>query len=132
MVSIKGFGQYRHAAPSVLSLVSRMIDGVPVRSPRVLLPCEDYASEHRAEHISRLLQSRVGRDLQRYDGMNRLLACVVVVDKARSKVLLISSSKHLNEWILPKGGWEQDETVEECAVREAEEEAGVRDAITSS
>lgn len=76
---------------------------------------------------SRLVESRVGRELQRYDGATRLLACVVVmrmVDE-QAQVLIISSSKHPNEWILPKGGWETDETLVECALREAEEEAGV-------
>lgn len=102
---------------------------------------------------SQLLCSRVGRALQRYDGDVRLLACVVVVrtnttvhtqeqqqqqqyvinsssshndTHDRLQVLLISSSKHPNEWILPKGGWESDETLIECALREADEEAGVR------
>jgi diphosphoinositol-polyphosphate diphosphatase len=40
------------------------------------------------------------------------------------KVLLVSSSRK-TEWILPKGGWEQDEAIEESAVRECFEEAGV-------
>ncbi|GAB9474091.1 hypothetical protein Gpo141_00011231 [Globisporangium polare] len=105
------------------------------------------ASAHTA---SRLLQSRVGRAMQRYDGATRLLACVVVLRRAAAvrtkqdragsastacsthgvndedeQVLIISSSKHPDEWILPKGGWESDETLAECALREAEEEAGV-------
>ncbi|TYZ60829.1 hypothetical protein PybrP1_002213 [[Pythium] brassicae (nom. inval.)] len=81
---------------------------------------------------SRLLHARVGRELQRYDaGGARLLACVVALREAaedadsEARVLLISSSKHPNVWILPKGGWESDETLAECALREAEEEAGV-------
>lgn len=116
-----------------------------------------------AQTASRLLQSRVGREMQRYDGATRLLACVVVLRRAaghtqkqkraaaapgstcsadesvndadgaqhadatlEDRVLVISSSKHPSEWILPKGGWESDETLVECALREAEEEAGVR------
>lgn len=74
---------------------------------------------------SRLLHSRVGRELQRYDGDARLLACVVA-RRAGGDVLLISSSKRADAWVLPKGGWESDETLAECALREAEEEAGVR------
>ena len=35
-----------------------------------------------------------------------------------------NNSKKLN-WVLPKGGWETDETKEEAAVRETLEEAGV-------
>ncbi|TMW58891.1 hypothetical protein Poli38472_007036 [Pythium oligandrum] len=94
------------------------------------------------EHISPLQHSRVGRANQRYDGATRLLACVVVVRPAPDagsavstpssrQVLLISSSKHPDEWILPKGGWEDDESIEECAHREAEEEAGVTGSIVS-
>ncbi|KAE8959123.1 hypothetical protein PR003_g31877, partial [Phytophthora rubi] len=78
---------------------------------------------------SRLLQSRVGRDKQRYDGHTRLLACIVVSRRQRGaaadEFLLISSSKHPTQWILPKGGWENDESAVECALREADEEAGV-------
>lgn len=79
---------------------------------------------------SRLLQSRVGRDKQRYDGRTRLLACIVVCRK--DEVLLISSSKHPSQWILPKGGWENDESVVESALREADEEAGVTGDIVGS
>ncbi|GMF57902.1 unnamed protein product [Phytophthora fragariaefolia] len=85
---------------------------------------------------SRLLQSRIGRDKQRYDGRARLLACIVVSRRQRGaeadEFLLISSSKHPTQWILPKGGWENDETAVECAMREADEEAGVRRACDRS
>jgi len=40
------------------------------------------------------------------------------------KIVLISSSRK-DDWILPKGGWEDDESLEQSAVREAYEEAGV-------
>lgn len=116
-------------------------------------------SSEASQTASRLLQSRMGREMQRYDGATRLLACVVVLRRAAAvrkkqqqeeraaasttcssdesvndddgarlddeQVLIISSSKHPDEWILPKGGWESDETLVECALREAEEEAGV-------
>jgi hypothetical protein len=39
-------------------------------------------------------------------------------------VLLISSMRK-PEWILPKGGWESDELMEESAIRESYEEAGI-------
>ncbi|KAJ0393026.1 hypothetical protein P43SY_012113 [Pythium insidiosum] len=81
--------------------------------------------------VSPLQQSRAGREQQRYDGKTRLLACVAIVDASapERRVLLISSSKRPDEWILPKGGWESDETIEECALREAEEEAGVQGSV---
>jgi diphosphoinositol-polyphosphate diphosphatase len=41
------------------------------------------------------------------------------------EVLLITS-KGGKGWVFPKGGWEDDETVEAAAARETVEEAGVR------
>lgn len=68
--------------------------------------------------------ARSGREKQRYDGETRLVAgCLPVMPDGR--VLLIGSVKS-TDWILPKGGWEHDETSAEAAVREAYEEAGVR------
>lgn len=67
--------------------------------------------------------ARSGRQNQRYDGDTRLVAgCLPVMPDGR--VVLIRSVKR-TDWILPKGGWESDETAEEAAVREAYEEAGV-------
>jgi diphosphoinositol-polyphosphate diphosphatase len=45
------------------------------------------------------------------------------------KVVLISSGS--GEWILPKGGWEKDETAQEGAARESHEEAGVLGLVQS-
>ncbi|MFI3248088.1 MAG: NUDIX domain-containing protein [Rikenellaceae bacterium] len=45
-----------------------------------------------------------------------------VVQNDDSRLLMI----HRNErWDLPKGHWEEGETIEECAIREVEEESGV-------
>ncbi|OWZ02691.1 hypothetical protein PHMEG_00025705, partial [Phytophthora megakarya] len=84
--------------------------------------------------LSGRLQSRVGRDKQRYNGSTRLLACIVVSRTGLNceEFLLISSSKHPSQWILPKGGWENDESIEESALREADEEAGVTGDIVRS
>lgn len=45
-------------------------------------------------------------------------------------VLCVSSSRHPNKVVLPKGGWESHESVEEAALRECWEEAGVSGTIT--
>lgn len=69
---------------------------------------------------------RQGRELQRYEGGERLVSGAVPFYEGR--VVMISSSR--GTWILPKGGWEQDETAQEAAAREAYEEAGVLGPVT--
>lgn len=55
----------------------------------------------------------------------RLVAGVVPLSTDRTKVLMIQSSSRKG-WVLPKGGWETDEsTQQEAACREAWEEAGI-------
>ena len=79
--------------------------------------------------VSKEVESRQGRSLQRWaidpkSGRSvRLVAgCVPILKDGR--VLLISSSKKV-EWLVPKGGWELDECLEEGAIRECFEESGV-------
>ena len=71
--------------------------------------------------------SRQGRATQRWittaDETIRLTTGCVPILRG-GKILLVSASRKA-EWILPKGGWELDETMEESAVRECFEEAGV-------
>ncbi|KAG0097764.1 hypothetical protein BGZ93_002012 [Podila epicladia] len=66
--------------------------------------------------------AREGRHKQLYDHGARLVAGCVPIDKQGRRVLLVASSKHDGEWVLPKGGWENDETQEEAAARETWEE----------
>lgn len=73
--------------------------------------------------------SRNGRQTQRWytDPVTQRLyrmttGCVPIVDDG--KILFVSASRK-SEWILPKGGWEKDEAIEESAIRETFEEAGV-------
>jgi 8-oxo-dGTP pyrophosphatase MutT (NUDIX family) len=47
------------------------------------------------------------------------------------KYLLVESSKNPGEWVLPKGHIESKETPDAAAVREVEEEAGVRAAVVA-
>ncbi|KAF8958129.1 hypothetical protein BGZ46_002032 [Entomortierella lignicola] len=69
--------------------------------------------------------AREGRERQLYDNGARLVAGCVPIDKQGRRVLLVSSSRREGEWVLPKGGWENDETKESAAARETWEEAGV-------
>ncbi|XP_019413262.1 PREDICTED: nudix hydrolase 16, mitochondrial [Lupinus angustifolius] len=84
-----------------------------------------------------VLVARTGRHQQRYENGYRLVAgCVPFrykssddsVDSNSDKILevLLISSPSGPGLLFPKGGWENDETVEEAAAREAIEEAGVR------
>ncbi|XP_066398859.1 nudix hydrolase 16, mitochondrial-like [Miscanthus floridulus] len=84
------------------------------------------------------LVARTGRHLQRYENSRRLVAgCIPfryreindeASDDEQKKLVevLIISSQSGPGLLFPKGGWENDETVEEAAAREAIEEAGVR------
>mmetsp|Transcript_41907 Transcript_41907/g.68752 ORF Transcript_41907/g.68752 Transcript_41907/m.68752 type:complete len:177 (+) Transcript_41907:130-660(+) len=66
--------------------------------------------------------ARTGRDKQRWDGETRLVAGVVPIFDG--EIVLVKSTDKA-EYILPKGGWDIDETKAGCAKREAYEEAGV-------
>lgn len=76
---------------------------------------------------SECVASRQGREHQRLvetAGNRTRLTTGCVPITADGRILLISSAKK-NQWILPKGGWELDEGIEESAARECMEEAGV-------
>jgi ADP-ribose pyrophosphatase YjhB (NUDIX family) len=73
--------------------------------------------------------SRNGRQSQRWfteptsQKLFRLTTgCVPIVEGGK---ILFASASRKPEWILPKGGWEIDEEMEESAIRESFEEAGV-------
>jgi 8-oxo-dGTP pyrophosphatase MutT (NUDIX family) len=94
----------------------------------VLLQLQQKSVDANAK-VSKEVASRQGRSLQRWaidpkSGRSvRLVAgCVPILKDGR--VLLISSSKKV-EWLVPKGGWELDECLEEGAIRECFEESGV-------
>ncbi|KAL3534623.1 hypothetical protein ACH5RR_003084 [Cinchona calisaya] len=83
------------------------------------------------------LVARTGRHQQRYEAGYRLIAgCIPFkcIDSGGNgddtperivEVLMINSASGPG-LLFPKGGWENDETVEQAAIREAVEEAGVR------
>ncbi|KAF8273302.1 NUDIX hydrolase domain-like protein [Lactarius quietus] len=61
----------------------------------------------------------------------RVVCCAIPIARAAGKVLVITSRKRPNFWVLPKGGWEAtDGSLEAATLREASEEAGVRGTIT--
>ncbi|KAF5197547.1 Nudix hydrolase 16 protein [Thalictrum thalictroides] len=88
------------------------------------------------------LVARTGRLQQRYEDGCRLVAgCIPFKyidsdensdDKSKQVVVLMINSPSGPGFLFPKGGWENDETVEEAAAREAWEEAGVRGEIMES
>ncbi|CAG9805278.1 unnamed protein product [Chironomus riparius] len=60
------------------------------------------------------------------DGYRKRAACICVRSDDESEVLLVSSSKYPERWIIPGGGVEENEqSGAETAVREVLEEAGV-------
>jgi 8-oxo-dGTP pyrophosphatase MutT (NUDIX family) len=73
--------------------------------------------------------SRQGRSLQRWlvhspdDELVKQAAGTIPITRD-GRIILISASRKI-EWILPKGGWDVDETKEECAMRETYEEGGL-------
>ncbi|EDQ89949.1 uncharacterized protein MONBRDRAFT_18868 [Monosiga brevicollis MX1] len=77
--------------------------------------------------------ARQGRDNQRYgaDGTRLVSGCVPFrCTPAGLDVLLITNRKKTH-WIIPKGGWETDESAEEAAIRETYEEAGAQGTIVT-
>jgi len=59
----------------------------------------------------------------------RVVCCAIPI--RAGKVLVVTSRKRPDNWVLPKGGWEpSDGVLEAAALREASEEAGVRGTIT--
>ncbi|OAA54035.1 NUDIX hydrolase domain protein [Cordyceps fumosorosea ARSEF 2679] len=94
----------------------------------------------------RSMESRVGRSKQLYNSKGfRRVAGVVPLSPDKERVLLIrskpteskltestGSTESTKGWVLPKGGWESDETCQQAAVREAWEEAGIEVEVEAS
>jgi len=61
----------------------------------------------------------------------RVVCCAIPIARTAGKILVITSRKRRDLWVLPKGGWEASDVIlETAALREALEEAGVRGTIT--
>ncbi|XP_010471414.1 PREDICTED: nudix hydrolase 21, chloroplastic-like [Camelina sativa] len=117
---------------NVTSHLSPTFDNIiPSSNPKKIAPIEKVVS----------LVSRTGRDLQRYStsGHRQVVGCVPYRYKKHGggeggeiEVLLISAQKKGKGMLLPKGGWEIDESIEEAALRETIEEAGVTGQLEES
>ncbi|CDK26298.1 unnamed protein product [Kuraishia capsulata CBS 1993] len=78
-------------------------------------------------------KARTGRENQVYSPEGaRIVAGCIALSEDKHKVIMITSSKHTNRWILPKGGVEKDEITDysKAAERETWEEAGVLGVVT--
>jgi diphosphoinositol-polyphosphate diphosphatase len=86
-------------------------------------------SERLNAKISLRKTSRQGRSSQRWltdsDSNEAIRLVTGSVPILRGGKILFVSASRKPEWILPKGGWELDESLEESAIRESFEEAGV-------
>ncbi|KAL8596659.1 hypothetical protein ACOMHN_032601 [Nucella lapillus] len=59
------------------------------------------------------------------DGLKRRAACLCFKDEREEEILLVTSHRHANCWVVPGGGIEPEEEPRYAAQREAMEEAGV-------
>ncbi|KAI8335798.1 NUDIX hydrolase domain-like protein [Chlamydoabsidia padenii] len=77
-------------------------------------------------------KARHGHNSDMVDENNiRQVAGCLPIDPINKRILLISSSnKNKDNWVIPKGGWEDDETQAQAALRETWEEAGIKGRIT--
>jgi len=128
----------RHLPPSGI-LQAFMIEELPYgkRLPHRWVPHPMDAPLPEGWDLSRRFQYhfdathvRVGREHQRYGTSgDRLVVGAIVVkwENGVPEVLLISSSKGEEKggYVIPQGGWDDDETMEHCILREVWEEAGV-------
>lgn len=87
------------------------------------------SQEDKTVEFVKTATERVGRSGQVYNRANnaRLVAGCLILNDTQDKVLMISSTKHKDRWVLPKGGVEIDEcdNFVKSAQRETWEEAGV-------
>ena len=58
-------------------------------------------------------------------------AIVISAQSRNRRLLLVTSRRNREHWLFPKGHVEYGETLKEAALREAEEEAGVRGTIVA-
>ncbi|KAL4278966.1 hypothetical protein GQ457_03G012570 [Hibiscus cannabinus] len=117
MVGISGFLM---KFPLFLHTLLSLLERFAVKFP---MPIEKLV--HRVSH------PRTGRHLQRYNnrGFRLVVGCIPYryrkTEEANSIEVLVISAQNGKGLLFPKGGWEKDESMEEAAIRETLEEAGV-------
>lgn len=119
-------GENKKKISSTSNQIPRHVSGEGTSLAKPLL---SFLSDGTSIPILRTNAPREGRANQRWDKCpttNNIIrlatGCVPITNDGR--IIFISSAKK-KEWILPKGGWETDEKIEESAARETYEEAGV-------
>ncbi|RCH97135.1 hypothetical protein CU097_010711 [Rhizopus azygosporus] len=70
-----------------------------------------------------------GQDVVDENGIRQVAGCLPI-DPINKRFLLVTSASNPGSWVIPKGGWEKDETQKQAAMRETWEEAGVKGTIT--
>jgi len=88
-----------------------------------------YMQDGTCLQVNKSSESRQGRDHQRWDKVSDASSSIRLVTGSvpitnDGRVVFVSSARK-KQWILPKGGWESDESLEESALRETFEESGL-------
>jgi ADP-ribose pyrophosphatase YjhB (NUDIX family) len=82
-----------------------------------------FSSNDKVDGVGIETSSREQLIYNQYPNCRLTTGCIPILPGG--KIILISSSKSQNVYVLPKGGWEHDESLPLSALRETLEEAGV-------
>ncbi|KAE8676148.1 Nudix hydrolase 21 [Hibiscus syriacus] len=110
--------------PTLLHSLLSLLERITVKLP---MPIEKL--------VHRVSYPRTGRHLQRYDnrGFRLVVGCIPYRYKTPEEAnsiddaieVVVINAQNGKGLLFPKGGWEKDESMEEAAIRETIEEAGV-------
>ncbi|KAI9492911.1 NUDIX hydrolase domain-like protein [Zychaea mexicana] len=99
-------------------------------APNPPAPALAQGQQQQADNIEYTKKARHGhgKDVTDDSGIRQVAGCLPI-DPVNMRFLLVSSRKRPGAWVIPKGGWEEDETQEHAALRETWEEAGIKGTI---